>query len=310
MAGICNWSPTDFGRFYQSPTWLIAHTMMSIQQSLFRSLFTLAGLSTLHLLSAPPVQAQYKLSESIDGLIARENLQSSVRSYYLRPLLEIQQGSTQVQGDGRFSEPKGSLMRQFTVGVRLGYRSGPLEIETGLSSVRVGAGYQFRPEYNGGLNSRIRSNSYTQIPLNARYRFWQPTQRLSFRVGAGVGYNVDLNQVSLAPSSIQQEYVYGANGGSTIVAQVSSTFSRSSSFLSGEINLSAYYQLSKRFSVIVEGKRLFSSGSIVRLESTREVYNPAEMQRFNAIGGANGFNLNFGMSYQFGFRNHYQLSDK
>lgn len=278
--------------------------------SSLRLLLQLTNLIALWLLLGVHVQAQPVRIHSIDSLVALENLQTSVQSYYFRPLLELQQGTTEVQGDEQFSKPRTNLMRKVSLGIRFGYRSGPLEIETGLSSVRVGVGYQFTPEYNAGLNSRVRSTDYTQIPLVIRYRFWQPSQRLSFRAGAGVAYNSDWNRFPLAPSSTQQEYSYEPNGNSTLVAQISSNYVRKTTFWSGEINLSAYYQLSKRFNVVVEGKRSLSSNTVATFDNIREVYNPASTQRFNASGGIYRYNVNLGVSYQFGFKNRYRLHDE
>ncbi len=275
--------------------------------SSFRLILQPTSWASLCLFGITCVHAQPGRTSFIDSLIARENLQSSVQSYYIRPLVEFQEGTTEVQGDERFSEPRTNLMRKISLGIRFGYRSGPFEIETGLSSVRVGAGYQFIPEYDAGLNSRVRSTDYTQIPLVVRYRFWQPSQRLSLRAGAGVAYNFDRNRFPLSSSSTQQEYSYKADGSSTLAAQISSNYVRKTTFWSGEINLSAYYQLSKRFNVIIEGKRLFSSNAIATLDNVRELYSTASSQRFSASGGIYRYNINLGVSYQFGFKSRYRL---
>lgn len=201
-------------------------------------------------------------------------------------------------------------MRKVSVGIRVGYRSGPFEIETGLSSIRVGVGYQFTPEYGYGLISRVRSTDYTQIPLVIRYRFWQPTRRLSFRAGVGVAYNFDRNRFALAPSSTQQEYSFDAGGSPTLVGQISSNYIRPTKFWSGEINLSANYHLSKRFNVTVEGKGLISSNTVATFNNVREVYNPATIQRFSSTGGIYRYNVNLGVSYQFGFKNRYRFHEE
>lgn len=254
-------------------------------------------------------QAQIIRPNAVDSIIARENLINTVQSFYLRPLFEIQQGTTNVQGDKRFNEPNPNSMRQIGFGIRIGYRSGPLEVETGLSSVWAGAGYRFWPEYDPGWNTHIRSTSYVQILLTVRYRFWQPTPKLSLRAGIGIAFNFDTNKFSLGSSSTLKEYVYSADGNPTLAATVFSKYHKELKFWSGEVNLSAYYQLSKRFGILVEGKRLISSNSIVTLNNTREVYNPSDTQKFNANGGINGYSFNAGISYQFGFRNRYRLSE-
>jgi hypothetical protein len=277
---------------------------------LLRLALQIISLMAFCLLLSIYVQAQPIRTNSIDSLIARENLQSSVQSYYLRPLVEIQQGSAKVQGDERFTEPRNSLMRKVSLGVRIGFRSESLEIETGLSSIRVGAGYQFTPEYDTGLNSRVRSTDYTQVPLTVRYRFWQPTQRLALRAGVGLAYNFDRNRFPLAPTSTQQEYSFSTNGTSTLAARTSSNYVRKSKFWSGEINLSAYYQLLKRFNVVIEGKRLISSNTIATFNNVREVYTPTSIQRFTASGGIYRYNINLGVSYQFGFRSRYRFSEE
>ncbi|WP_139361618.1 PorT family protein [Spirosoma sp. 209] len=274
-----------------------------------RLLHQTVSLIALCLLSSINVQAQSARTNSIDSLIARENLQSSVRSYYIRPLLEFQQGNTEVQGDAKFTEPRTSLMRKVSLGIRVGYRSERLEVETGLSSIRVGTGYQFTPEYGYGLNSRVRSTDYTQVPLTIRYRFWQPAQRFSLRAGIGIAYNFDANRLPLSASSFQDEYSYTVDGSPTLAGRISSNYIRKTKFWSGEINLSAYYQLSRRFNATVEAKRLISSNAIATFDNVREVYNPASTQRFNSTGGIYRYNVNLGVSYQFGFQNRYRYSD-
>lgn len=274
------------------------------------ALVRLVYIMGLHLLAVEQMYAQLVPANSVDSLIMRENLLRTVQSYYLRPLLEIQQGATNVQGNERFSEVRADMLRQASLGIRIGYRSGSFEAETGISSVRVGAGYKFIPEYDAGLRSRVRSTGYTQIPFIVRFSFWRPTERFSLRAGVGLAFNFDANKRSLGSSSTLVEYIYSANGNPTEAAKTVSKYTREPKFWSGEISLSTYHQLSKRFSITVEGKRLIGSNNIVTLSNVREVYKPADIQQFIATGGANAYNLNLGISYQFGFRNYYRLNEQ
>ncbi len=251
------------------------------------------------------VFAQNSPSMVRDSLLANGTIRSTVQFFYIKPIAEQYQPLVSVEGSG-FSAPEGDLVRKRGLGIRFGYRWGAFEIETGLSTIQPAAGYRYM--LNGrGYSTRVRSTDYQQIPVIIRYRFWQPTKRLSLRIGAGAAYNVDRNKLSLASEDHFEEGTLDANGNKVILAKFTGRYDKVKSFFSGEVSLSAHYQFATRLSVSVEGKRLFGSMGEVRFTSIRETFNPPAIQRVDARGGASSYNINVGIAYQFGFRYRYDL---
>ena len=158
-----------------------------------------------------------------------------------------------------------------------------------------------------GYTARVRSTDFYHIPVVFRYQFWQPTQKLSFRVGAGMAYNIDLDKLKLAPDDNSEEFTLDANGNKVVLARTKSRYEQKKSFFSAELNLSTQYRFSSHFSASLEVRRLFSPTNVVRIMATQETFNPSVSRSVEAYGGANSLNVNIGLCYQFGFRNRYQL---
>ncbi len=253
--------------------------------------------------------AQNQQIRVIDSLLAKGMIRSTVQSFYIKPLVEQYNSLVSVEGTG-FSAPQGDLLRKRGFGIRLGYRWRHYELETGLSTIRPAAGIRYLLNYPGfGHITRVRSTDFQQIPIVFRYRFWQPTKHLSLRVGAGIAYNTDLNKMSLAPTSTNEDGTLDANGNKIVLARFRSQYDKVKSFFSGEVNVSAQYQLSTRFSASLEAKRLISAMEIVSYNATQETFNPPAFNKVESRGGANSYSVNLGMAYQFGFRNRYHLRD-
>ena len=254
------------------------------------------------------VFAQKQQIGAIDSLLAGGMIRSNVQSFYIKPIVEQYQSLVSVEGAG-FSSPNGDLLRKRGLGIRLGYRWKRYELETGLSTIRPAAGYRYLLNHPGfGHITRVRSTDFQQIPLVFRYRFWQPIKRLSLKIGIGFAYNIDLNRASLAATDNSQIGTNDANGNAIVLERVKSRYDKEKSFFSGEINASAHYQFSTHFSASLEFKRLFSETGVVRLSATQETFNPSVFRNVDARGGANGYGINFGVTYRFGFRNRYQLN--
>ncbi len=245
---------------------------------------------------------------NIDSLLAKGTIRNTVQSFYIKPIVEQYNSLVEVDGTG-FSAPKGDMLRKRGFGIRLGYRWGHYELETGLSTIRPAAGIRYLLNYSGfGHITRVRSTDFQQIPIVFRYRFWQPTKQLSLRIGAGVAYNIDLNKMSLAPTSVNEDGTLDAKGNKIILAQFKSQYDKVKSFFSGEVNVSAQYKLSNRFCASLEAKRLISAMGIVSYNATQETFNPAAFNEVESRGGANSYNVNLGIAYQFGFNNRYHLN--
>ena len=253
------------------------------------------------------VFAQTRQTMEIDSLLVQGKIRSTVRSFYVKPIFEQYHSLVSVEGDG-FLAPHGDLVRKRGFGIRVGYRWGRYEVETGLSTIQPMAGYRYILNYPGfGYSTRTRSTDFQQIPFVFRYRLWQATRRLSLRIGAGVAYNVDLNKISLVSQVSGQEGTRDVNGKEIVLARYVSRYDQEKSFISGEVNASAHYQFSRRFSASFEFKRLFSKTGVVRMMATQETFNPPAIKNVVSKGGANSYNVNIGVAYQFGFRNRYDF---
>ena len=262
---------------------------------------------TIAVLIGTNCSAQNRQTNAIDSLIAKGTLRTTVRSFYIKPLVEQYQSLVSLEGSG-FEKPQGDLLHKRGFGIRVGYQWGPYELETGLSVIRPAAGYRYIVDGSYGHSTQVRSTDYHQFPLVFRYRIWQPTKRLSLHVGAGVAYNVDLDKFILAPEDHPEEGLLDANGNKIVLARFSRRYDKVKAFFSGEVNVSARYQFLSRFSANLELKRLFSATNIVRLTATQETFNPPSLKNVEARGGANSYNLNLGIAYQLGFRNRYDLN--
>lgn len=251
--------------------------------------------------------AQRPYSYSVDSLLTNGVIKNTVQSFYIKPILEQYQSLISVEGDG-FTAPKGDLVRKRGFGLRIGYQWKAFELETGISTVRPGAGYRYMISGFTGYTTRVRSTDFYHIPVVFRYQFWQPTQKLSFRVGAGMAYNIDLDKLKLAPDDNSEEFTLDANGNQVTLARTKSRYEQKKSFFSAELNLSTQYRFNSHFSISLEARRLFSPMDVVRITATQETFNPTISRSVEARGGANSLNVNIGLAYRFGFRNRYQLN--
>ena len=241
-----------------------------------------------------------------DSLLAQGVIKKTVRSLYIKPLIEQYQGIAWVEGTG-FEKPKGDMLRKRGIGLRLGYQWGPYEVETGLSIIRPAAGYRYWTKGDFGYSTHVRSTDFHQFPLILRYRIWPVGNHLSLRVGVGIAYNTDLNKLSLAPNDIINEGLIDANDKLVLLARFRRQYTKTKSFLSGEVNTSIQYTFLKRVNATLEVKRLFSRRDVVQLQAVQETFNPPTSQPVNSYGSANSYSLNLGLSYQFGFTNRYTI---
>lgn len=253
--------------------------------------------------------AQRTYTDFRDSLLAQGTLTKTTQSFYVKPILEQYQSLVTVEGEG-FSVPSADLTRKRGYGIRVGYQWQAVEIETGLSTVMPYAGFGYRQIGPYGAEALItisRSNDYYHLPLSVRYRVWQASRKLSFRVGAGVAYNVDLAKIKLPPNSALENYTLDANGARTTLSRISSQYEQKESFFSAELNGSIRYQFSRHVYAMLEVRRLFGPPNAVRLTATLEQFNPSSVRSVVARGGTNSLGFNLGLAYQFGFRNNYQL---
>ncbi len=250
--------------------------------------------------------AQKSYRDVTDSLLAQGVIKKTVRSFYIKPVFEQYQSLVSVEGDG-FTRPTGDLVRKRGFGVRIGYQWKAFEVETGISNIRPAAGYRYMLGGSTGHTTRVRSTDFYHVPVGFRFRFWQPTKKLSFRVGAGAAYNMDLDKLKLAPEDNLEEGTLDANGNKVILARTKSWYEQRKSFFSAELNLSTQYRFSSHFSANIEVRRLFSSMDVVRLKSTQQTFNPPVFRNVEARGGANSLSINIGLSYQFGSNNRYNI---
>lgn len=241
-----------------------------------------------------------------DSLLAQGVIKKTVRSFYIKPLFEQYQGIVSVEGEG-FVRPQGDHLRKRGIGLRLGYQWGPYELETGLSIIRPAAGYRYWTKGDFGFSTHARSTDFHHFPLIFRYRIWPISNKLSLRVGVGIAYNTDLNKLSLAPNDIINEGLIDANDKLVLLARFRRQYTKTKSFLSGEVNTSIQYTFSRRFNANLEVRRLFSRRDVVQLQAVQETFNPSMSQHVNSYGSANSYSVNVGLSYQFGFTNRYTI---
>ena len=176
-----------------------------------------------------------------------------------------------------------------------------------MSTVRPAAGFRYPSGY--GVATQVMSNLYHQFPVVFRCRIWQPRQRLLFRIGAGIAYNVDLGKFAVIFPNVLEESTLNPDGTKLLLMRFRTRYEQKKSFFSGEVNVSAQYQLSNRFSASLEAKRLISAMGIVSYNATQETFNPPAFNKVESRGGANSYSVNLGIAYQFGFRNRYHLRD-
>lgn len=241
-----------------------------------------------------------------DSLLIQGVIKKTVRSLYIKPLIEQYQGIVSVEGEG-FIRPQGDMLRKRGIGLRLGYQWGPYELETGLSIIRPGAGYRYWTKGDFGYATQVRSTDFHQFPLILRYRIWPISSKLFLRAGIGVAYNIDLNKLDFAPDGIIKEGFVDANGNVVLLSRFRRHWTKTKSFLSGEVNASVQYTFLKRVNATLEVKRLFSRRDVVQLSAVQETFNPPMSQAVNSYGSANSYSLNLGLSYQFGFANRYTI---
>ena len=253
--------------------------------------------------------AQKNFTDFTDSLLAQGTLKKTVQSFYVKPILEQYQSLITVEGEG-FSVPTADLARKRGYGIRLGYQWSAFEIETGLSTVMPYAGYGYRQTGLYGAVATItisRSTDFYHLPLIVRYRLWQLGRKLSFRVGAGVAYNVDLAKLKLAPIDNLEQFSIDGSGNKVILSRIKSQYEQQTSFFSAELNLSTRYQFSRHVYAMLEVRRLFGPANAVRISATQEQFNPPSVRTVEAHGGTNSLGFNLGLAYQFGFRNNYRL---
>lgn len=241
-----------------------------------------------------------------DSLLAQGVIKKTVRSLYIKPLMEQYQGIVSVEGEG-FVRPRGDMLRKRGIGLRLGYQWGPYELETGLSIIRPGAGYRYWTKGDFGYSTQVRSTDFHHFPLVLRYRIWPISSKLSIRTGVGIAYNTDLNKLDFPPDGILKEGLIDANGNLVLLSRFTRHYAKIKSFLSGEVNASVQYTFLKRVNATLEVKRLFSRRDVVQLSAVQETFNPPMSQNVNAYGSANSYSVNLGLSYQFGFTNRYTI---
>ena len=80
--------------------------------------------------NCPDTFAQKTSRAVADGLLAQGVIKKTVRSFYIKPLIEEYQGIASVEGTG-FSKPFGDHLRKRGIGLRLGCKWAPYELETG-----------------------------------------------------------------------------------------------------------------------------------------------------------------------------------
>lgn len=273
---------------------------MNIKTTFWFSVIGIIGFSSTDCL------AQKTYIDLTDSLLAQGTIEKSIQSFYIKPIFEQYRSLVTTQGDG-FSAPNGDLVRKRGFGIRIGYSWKNFELETGLSSIRPAAGYRYLLAGSFGHTTRTISTDFYHLPVLFRYRFWQPTNKLSLRIGAGVAYNVDLDKLSLAIGGISEESTQDANGNKVVLARTRDQYEKKKSFFSGEVNLSAQYQFSRHFSASLEARRIFGPADALRLTATQERFNPSSVRTVDSNGGTNSFSLNVGLAYQFSFQNRYQL---
>ncbi|GAB2551523.1 hypothetical protein GCM10027085_48490 [Spirosoma aerophilum] len=242
-------------------------------------------------------------------MLADGAIRKQTQSFYIKPIFEQYQSLVSVQGDG-FSAPQSDLARKRDWGIRIGYQWGPYELETGVSFIRPLAGYRYLVPGSFGYSTQTISTDYHQFPLVFRYRFWQPAKQLSLHAGAGAAYNVNLDRSIRPPGDRFEEGTVDADGNKVILARFSRQYDQIKSFFSAEVNASARWTFSSRFSASLEFKRLISANNVINLTATQETFNPPALKTVQAHGGANSYNVNLGIKYQFGFRNRYSLMPK
>lgn len=276
------------------------------QKNMSAKLLFLLSLVGIVAFNAPDTFAQKTPTAVRDSLLAKGVIKKTVRSLYVKPLIEQYQGIVWVEGTG-FEKPKGDMLRKRGIGLRLGYQWGPYELETGLSFIQPAAGYRYWTKGDFGFSTHVRSIDFHQFPLILRYRFWPISSKLSLRAGVGVAYNIDLNKLDFAPDDIIKEGLVDANGNVVLLARFRRHWAKTKSFLSGEVNTSVQYTFLRRFNATLEVKRLFSRRDVVQLRAVQETFNPPTSQPVNAYGSANSYSVNLGLSYQFGFTNRYTI---
>ncbi len=250
--------------------------------------------------------AQKTYADLTDSLLAQGIIKKTAQSFYVKPIFEQYRSLVTTEGNG-FNSPNGDLVRKRGFGIRIGYDWKNFELETGISSIRPATGYRYLLPGSTGYSTRTISTDFYHLPIIFRYRFWQPTNKLSLRIGAGVAYNVDLNTVSLAIGGISEESTQDASGNRVILARTRSQYEKKKSFFSEEVNLSAQYQFSRHFSASLEARRIFGPMDALRLTATQELFNPSSIRTVESSGGTNSFSINVGLSYQLSFKNRYQL---
>ena len=253
--------------------------------------------------------AQNWQTDTIDSLIAKGNLQSTVQAFYIRPIIEQYQSIVSVEGTG-FSAPQNDLLRKRGFGIRLGYQWGQHELETGISVIRPAAGYSYMVNGSYGQSTQVRSTDYHQFPLIYRYLIWQLTKHISLHVGAGLAYNVNIDKSILDLEDHPEEGIIDADGNRIILARFSRRYDQAKSFVSGEINITSRWSFLSNLSANLEIKRLISSNNIVNLIATQETFNPSNYKNVEAHGGANSYSINLEIVYQFRFNKHYKLKQE
>ena len=205
---------------------------MNVKTLLLFSLIAIKGVDCL---------AQKNYENFADSLLAQGAILKSTQSFYIRPIIEQYYSLVVTKGDG-FSPLQGDLIRKRGLGIRIGYQWKEFEVETGLSTIRPVAGYGFTQNGPyGGYSSLSRSIDFYHLPFIFRYRIWQPSKKLSFRVGTGVAYNVDLDKLKLSPTNSLVSYAVDTNGDRVILSQTKSQFDQQKSFFSAELNLTTQY---------------------------------------------------------------------
>lgn len=263
-------------------------------------------LLVISLLISSGTYAQNWQTGSIDSLVEKGALRSAVQSFYVKPVFEQYQNIVSIKGN-EFEAPKGDLVRKRGFGIRVGYKWERFELETGLSMIRPVVGFRYTLT-GSGYTTRTAGTDFYHAPVVFRYHFWKPTKNLSFRVGVGIAYNFDLDKLKLASDINAEQSTFDANGNRVVLTVFKGRYEQQKSFFSGEVNASVRYNLTSRFSASLEARRLISATNIVRFSGTQQLFNPSVFRDVDARGGANGYAINFGVAYRFGFRNQYHLN--
>lgn len=262
-------------------------------------------MSIISLLINSGAYAQSWQSESVDSLMDKGVIQSTIQYFYIKPLFEQYQSIVSLQGSG-FEKPKGDLVRKRGFGIRIGYQRGAYELETGLSMIRPVAGFRYTLT-GSGYTTRTASTDFYHIPLVFRYRLWKPVNTLSFHVGVGGAYNVDLDKVKLAPDINVEETTLDANGNRIVLTSIKGRYDQQRSFFSGEVNASIRYRLASRFNASLEVRRLIGATNVVRFRAIQQLFNPTVTREVDSGGGANSYAVNVGISYIISIRKQYHL---